>query len=315
MSLQTPLRQEEFFGASTAVVYDTAGADIGSGIRIDWRVNEDRRIEQEGALWYWNTFCASAHLAQAIAVLYLGLENEDVKNFKLPLTTTFIAYNGKGFPRQDLRVRELLPFVAVASGFAWLSFLAHFLVVLSFSDFYIPDLRRGINKFRWIEYAFSSSLMIALIAMLFGMYDIISLVLLISLNATMNLFGYQMELLNRDKDGEGAIIDWSPFIFGCFAGTACWATIFGYVGGAEGVGDVPDFVWVVLSVYFFLFNIFALNMVLQYSRVGYWSDRAWGYRRGGYYFGEIVYQLLSLVAKTLLLWLVFAGTNQPNVYK
>lgn len=39
------------------------------------------------------------------------------------------------------------------------------------------DLQRGVNRFRWYEYAFSSSLMMGLIAMLFGMYDVISLVL------------------------------------------------------------------------------------------------------------------------------------------
>lgn len=55
-------------------------------------------------------------------------------------------------------------------------------------------------------------------------------------------------------------------------------------------------------------------MILQYKRVGWWSDKYWGYQKGGYYFGEIGYQILSLVAKTLLLWLVFGGTNQPNSY-
>jgi Heliorhodopsin len=32
---------------------------------------------------------------------------------------------------------------------------------------------------------------------------------------------------------------------------------------------------------------------------------------GGYYFGEKVYQILSLVAKTLLIWWIVAGTAQP----
>ena len=33
---------------------------------------------------------------------------------------------------------------------------------------------------------------------------------------------------------------------------------------------------------------------------------------GGYYFGEKVYQVLSLVAKTLLIWFVVSGTAQPQ---
>ena len=40
----------------------------------------------------------------------------------------------------------------------------------------------------------------------------------------------------------------------------------------------------------------------QYRRVGRWRD---------YLYGERVYMLLSLVAKSLLAWQVFAGTLQP----
>ena len=33
---------------------------------------------------------------------------------------------------------------------------------------------------------------------------------------------------------------------------------------------------------------------------------------GGYYYGEKVYQILSLVAKSLLIWLIVGGTAQPQ---
>jgi hypothetical protein len=45
--------------------------------------------------------------------------------------------------------------------------------------------------------------------------------------------------------------------------------------------------------------VFALNMWLQYRRVGRWRS---------YLFGEKAYMVLSLVAKSLLAWQVFAGT-------
>jgi Heliorhodopsin len=129
--------------------------------------------------------------------------------FKLPLTTLFLDWSN-GFPVQKLVIQGYLPFVAVTSGFSWMSAVAHFFVLIFFSTYYIPDLRRGINRFRWIEYAFSSSLMIGLIAMLFGMYDVISLVLIMSVNATMNLFGFLMETSNVGKK----TYDWTPFTFG-----------------------------------------------------------------------------------------------------
>ena len=49
---------------------------------------------------------------------------------------------------------------------------------------------------------------------------------------------------------------------------------------------------------FLFFNGFAINQWLQYKQVGKWKD---------YLFGERVYVTLSLVAKSLLAWQIFAS--------
>jgi hypothetical protein len=43
-------------------------------------------------------------------------------------------------------------------------------------------------------------------------------------------------------------------------------------------------------------------MYLQYKRIGKWAD---------YLYGERMYIWLSLIAKSLLAWQVFAGTLRP----
>ena len=232
----------------------------------------------------------------------------DSSKFKLPLTTLFLNWENKQ-PKQELIIRGFLKFAPIASLFSWISSAAHLIIFLRFNT-YISDLRKGINRFRWFEYAISSSIMIGLIAMLFGMYDIISLFLLMSVNACMNLFGYVMESQNQTTKE----IDWSSFWFGCFAGLVPWICIFVYLGAVGNLSLVPGFVWGILVAYFIMFNTFPVNMVLQYLKISRWSDDHWGYRMGGYYFGEKVYQILSLVAKSLLVWLVYGGTNQPNPY-
>ncbi|HPD99768.1 MAG TPA: heliorhodopsin HeR, partial [Bacillota bacterium] len=85
-----------------------------------------------------------------------------------------------------------LPFGIMVALFLLLSALAHAIISLpkKTNDIYNRDLERGINKFRWYEYALSSSIMIVLIATLFGIYDIGSLVLIFIVNASMNLFGF-----------------------------------------------------------------------------------------------------------------------------
>ncbi len=180
-----------------------------------------------------------------------------------------------------------------------ISAIAHGLIVLN-SSRYFEDLKKGINKFRWFEYAFSSSIMIVLIATLFGIYDIASLVLIFMVNAAMNLFGLVMEQLNSGANKEK--VNWGPFVWGSIAGIAPWIAILLYMFGTGNFDMVPWFVWAILITYFIAFNTFPVNMVLQYKRIGKWKD---------YLYGERVYIILSLAAKTALAWLVLFGAMQP----
>jgi hypothetical protein len=172
---------------------------------------ELKRAVVEKQLWTWNGYMGILHLVQAIIVLAASRSVGNLKNFQIQLITSIPTWQ-RGFPEPALQIRGNLPFVAVTSGFAFLSAFAHFAVLLGWKK-YLHDLRENqINRFRWYEYALSSSLMIALIAMLFGMWDIISLVLLASVNACMCLFGMDHELLNGKRVAEH--VQWEPFIYG-----------------------------------------------------------------------------------------------------
>lgn len=192
-----------------------------------------------------------------------------------------------------------LPFGVLAVSFLIISAIAHALIVWK-KDKYVHDLKKGINRFRWFEYAISSSIMIVLIATLFGIYDIASLILIFIVNAAMNLFGLDMELLNSGEDKKK--INWGPFIWGSLAGIAPWIAILLYMFGNGNFDQVPWFVWAIVGTYFVAFNTFPINMILQYKRVGKWNS---------YLYGERVYIILSLVAKSFLAWLVLFGAMQP----
>ena len=60
--------------------------------------------------------------------------------------------------------------------------------------------------------------------------------------------------------------------------------------------------YAIVPTLFVFFNIFSINMVLQYKKVGRWKD---------YLYGERVYIIPSLSAKTVLCWLIFTGTLAP----
>jgi hypothetical protein len=140
--------------------------------------------------------------------------------------------------------------------------------------------------------------MIVIIAMFFGVYDLGSLILIFGLNATMNLCGLLMELHNQRTERT----NWTAFWVGTFAGVVPWAVILMYFLGSGEFAEIPWFVYAIFGSYFVFFNLFPINMVLQYRAKGKWAN---------YLHGERAYILLSLFAKSVLAWLVFAGAMQP----
>jgi hypothetical protein len=89
---------------------------------------------------------------------------------------------------------------------------------------------------------------------------------------------------------------WTPFVFGSIAGAVPWITIVIYLAGAG--SGMPTFVYGIFVSIFAFFNCFAINQWLQYRARGAWSD---------YLHGERVYIALSLIAKSLLAWQIFAN--------
>ena len=127
-------------------------------------------------LWRWNLICGILHLVQAIAVLAIALSVTKVKMFSIPMYTTVPNWSD-GYAQFSYQYRGPLPFAGVTSGFAWMSAAAHFIVLACWPK-YVRDLKAGINVFRWYEYSLSSSLMILLIAALYGIWDPVMLTLL-----------------------------------------------------------------------------------------------------------------------------------------
>lgn len=242
----------------------------------------------------YNGLMGLLHLSQAILIIVLGWG----KGLTVPLTTNFLKAGGPGgmpVPTPStLGTFRLGPGIAV---FLLLSAIAHFVTILpGVFEWYKSNLKRGINYIRWYEYALSSSVMIVIIAELSGMYDLPSTIMIFFLNAAMNLFGLMMELHNQTTTRT----NWTAFIFGSVIGLIPWVVISMYFfsAAASATGTIPTFVYYILGTLFVFFNCFAINMVLQYRKVGKWHD---------YIFGERMYVLLSLVAKSALAWQIFFG--------
>jgi hypothetical protein len=110
----------------------------------------------------------------------------------------------------------------------------------------------------------------------------------------MILFGLLME--HYEAPGRPS---WMSYWFGVLAGAVPWIVIGVYIFSPGSESSPPTFVYAIFISLFIFFNTFAVNMVLQYRKVGRWAD---------YLFGEKVYIVLSRTSKSILAWQVFGGT-------
>jgi hypothetical protein len=243
----------------------------------------------------FNLVMGFLHLIQGVFMILVSNDKT------YPIFTNFLQFNTqtRTLEPHPAHLFDLRFGVGVAV-FLLISAVAHFYLSTIGYKRYVSNLEKGMNPVRFYEYALSSSVMIVLIGMLVGVTDLGALILLFGLNAMMNLFGIMMELHNQTTKRT----NWTSFIYGSIAGIIPWIVIFiyFYVPLATSAQKPPAFVYSIVPTLFVFFNIFAINMVLQYKKVGPWKN---------YLFGERVYIILSLAAKTLLAWQVWVGTLRP----
>jgi len=242
----------------------------------------------------FNLVMAGLHAAQGLALLLIS------KSFAIPVTGTYLKLNNASQhlePATKTLFHVQLPWLIAI--FFFLSALAHLFVATIYNRRYGQSLKLGINKVRWIEYSLSAGVMMVAIGMLVGIYDASSLAMIFVLITVMNLMGLVMEVHNQTTKKT----NWLSYIIGCWAGIVPWLVVAFYLWlGAHQGSRAPTFVyWIFVSIFVF-FSCFAVNMILQYKKIGPWKD---------YLYGERAYIILSLVAKSLLAWQVFAGTLRP----
>ena len=255
----------------------------------------DINVDKYRKLKRFNLIMGFLHFIQGILMILISNDTT------YPIFTNYLKFDTTNMSLAPNPVLlYALRFGPAVAAFLLISALAHFSLATFGYKWYVRNLEKGMNPARFYEYALSSSLMIVLIGMLVGIWDLGAMILMFGLNAMMNLFGIMMELHNQTTTKT----NWTSFIYGSVAGIIPWIVIFMYFLGSLGSSDAkpPAFVYAIIPTIFVFFNVFAINMVLQYKKVGRWKD---------YLYGERVYIVLSLVAKTALAWQIFAGTLAP----
>ncbi len=249
------------------------------------RTTEITEVKLASLRW-WNLGLTVLHLAQGLAIIVLA------GGFAITVTSVFPEGPPGTAPPAPEALFDVRIGAAVAA-FLGLAALDHLLTATVLRRVYERDLQRGINRFRWVEYSVSATVMIILIGFYSGVTSINAVIAVSGANVAMILFGWLQEQMNPPGRTSTTML---PFWFGTLAGITPWVSIAFNVVGSE---TVPGFVYGIIVTQAVLFFSFGLNQWLQYRGVGRWAD---------YGYGESAYLVLSLVAKSLLAWQIFAGS-------
>jgi len=240
----------------------------------------------------FNRIAGITHLIQGV-VLFLFLNPETT----IPVITRFFDETPDGVRPVSETLFEF-PIALIAPIFLLMSAAAHLLIS---SPFYVrryeQNIAKGINPVRWWEYAFSSSIMLVVLLMLGGLIEVSTVVFIFALNFVMNLMGLMMEKYNQLTERTS----WLPFNIGVFAGIVPWIMggLYFWVSTSNIADSIPVYAQFGFLLTFLFFNSFAINMWLQYKKIGKWSV---------YAYGEKAYIVLSLVSKSALGWIIVLGT-------
>jgi hypothetical protein len=240
----------------------------------------------------FNRIAGLTHLIQGITLaLILNAETT------IPVVTRFFDETPDGIRPVSETLFEF-PVAFIGPMFLLLSAFAHLLIS---SPMYVrryeQNIANGINPVRWWEYAVSSSLMLVVLLMFGGLIELSTVVFVFTLNFIMNLMGLVMEKYNQLT----TTTSWLPFNIGVLAGIVPWILggLYFWVSTNNIADAIPVYAQFGFLLTFLFFNSFAINMWLQYKKIGKWKV---------YAYGEKAYIVLSLVSKSALGWIIVLGT-------
>lgn len=231
--------------------------------------------------------CAALHFGSAISLILFAADSSILSTSgKIPL---FIQSSDDEMNSTPTMVELVNPSIFL--------FLALFsLITGCFHTYYSMSINTHDSTLRFLEYFFTASIMMVVLAILVNIRDIYTLVGMSSLIATTMVFGY-LEEKTLDKD-----LLFRPHLLGYVPYLAAWLILTWQF--ARVASRAPTFVTVIYTLEFILFTSFGIVQWYYVVRLGSISNKLEM---------EGAYNLLSITAKMLLVWVCVGGiVGQQN---
>ena len=255
-----------------------------------------------GAFWL--------HFLSAVALIVVFSIKTEEANFNTDLFTYKIINLTSGDRDVELEMYKYLDVstqaleVILILVFLLTSFFHYYYATNGLgSGNYAKEIRKGFNRYRWAEYAITSTLMIFIFAIISGVKDFDTTLSLCALNAVLMSFGYFVELTpDRKSKLIGLGIGFAILAY-------IWYVIFrNFFQRVEEVKDVgrnlPDWLYGVLIPMFFWWLSFGVVASLKVSNM----DKK-GYDFKKY---ELFYIILSYMSKAFMGYYLTYGLLREN---
>ena len=271
-------------------------------------------------LWWCNAVAMTAHLGFAVVAIYVGSKGGGMQTPVLSLYLEEVSWTERSSSSAQFdfepSFRQLdggLQLAWMTTGFFLLSALAHAIVVVfnwpstsraeSDANWYYRWIQTCMNPLRWVEYAFSASLMMLTIAYTSGIRGVYLLMCLTGLTFVTMTFGWLTEELSRPlaaSDDVSPPVGWQiaspwmrllPHFLGWIPYVLVWVILLHtfYWNTRDERDRMPSFVEPLVIAQFVIFTMFGVVQMVQQCV----SPRL-------YYWGEVAYCALSLTAKAYL---------------
>jgi len=249
----------------------------------------------------WNMIAAALLFGQAIAIAALSGSagtRSIVANY-LTLDTLQTKAAGHAVYAQGTHRLFDLNLVYVVIAFLMAGTLAHLAAATWHRRHYENDLGRNRNALRWVAAAVSGSLVLGAVALVTGVVDLASLLMLAALTVITALFSHLLEVTKRrTADGE-SLKRWVINTIAIAAGLVPWLVIGMYVKDSIVFGSgLPQYIYWLDGSAFILFMALAVNLFLSGRGKGRWSS---------YLFSERVCIAIAVVLSSAVAWQLFAG--------
>lgn len=222
------------------------------------------------------------HGIQALYSVYVGTANDSTPKFPVKFKNTTLAQF------------EIWPLV---TAFAGLSTINHLYTTFNYPSYRVNVLARGQNPLRWSEYGISASIMLVLVSVLCGIYEVDVLSAIFLLTGIVMMLGLLVE--------QGGTANAKRlFVIASVIMLVAWLfPVSSFVHAvAESERNPPAIVYSIIILMFVAFNGFAAVNWLDIR------GRASGGWFGEYRNVELAYLVLSLVAKSILTNMTLFGS-------